>query len=135
MVIKRDGLICRIAYLDAKKAPEKVSVCKLFWRFILFALVVWPVILLMQFMVIVIGIIFAGRLVVFKNDIQGVIEKIPYLYRFPPVLIACAVWISYSIYNVITTGFRDDMGVTGFSGATVLFLLCVLLFEICCLSC
>jgi len=33
MEIKKDGFLCKTAYSD-KEAPESVSVCKLFWRFI-----------------------------------------------------------------------------------------------------
>ena len=109
MTIKRDGVLCKIAYGYKESSPGRISLCKLFWRVIWSAIVVWPIRMVaipIYALAISIGAIAIGYRPGWLEGVRGKgnFVRIPYLYKFPPIVLFGLWWIVHSILISIHVG-------------------------------
>ena len=130
MKIKENGLIFKVAYGFREKTPQhKVSLCKLFWDFIL-GLIVWPLAIVCMIIATLAGLLFARKV----SETQGIyepFEKWPRIgkFRIWPIwllpTVGVAFLIEYSLPGVtlIQTPFIMFAGLFALAELTIIALL------------
>lgn len=111
MTIRKDGFVCRVAYnhplFGAKKPPEKTSLCKLFWRFLLLGFLGWPLTYTF-YTVIMTAFLCIAFFFAHRPTLKGSVLFVPikWMHGFWPFWPALVCWYVYSIRTVWTSGFR-----------------------------
>ena len=67
MKICKKGFVYKVAYVLSSKPPERTNLCRLFWRFILFFFVVWPLVVTLITIITITQLICAPFLFLFTR--------------------------------------------------------------------
>lgn len=90
MELKKKGIVFKVAYgwIDENKYPQRTTLCRLFWRFLFWLFIAWPivwtVVAIVATIMYVVGFFFAARPTFFKDD-RNTCQPMCYYHKWPKI--------------------------------------------------